>query len=89
MVEKLLNANEVATKLKIYRSKAYALMRDGSIEVVKFGRSIRVTEEALDSFINKNTIETDNFDITTKLPTTTITSLENLKSHSKMGVYND
>ena len=89
MVEKLLNANEVATKLNISRSKAYALLRDGSIEVVKFGRSIRVTEDALDRFINKNTIEIDSFDITNNLPTTTIASLENLKSHSKMGVYND
>ena len=89
MVEKLLNANEVATKLNISRSKAYALMRDGSIEVVRFDRSIRVTEDALDRFINKNTIETNRFDITNELPTTTITSLDNLKSHSKMGAYND
>lgn len=89
MVEKLLKAYEVAKILGISRSQAYSLMRNGTIEAVRFGRSIRVTEEALDSFINKNTIETDNFDITTKLPTTTITSLENLKSHSKMGAYND
>ena len=89
MVIKLFKGSEVAQILGISRSQAYTLMRNGTIEVVKFGRNVRVTEDALDRFINKNTIETDSFDITTKLPTTTITSLENLKSHSKMGAYND
>jgi len=71
MVEKLLNGNEVAQILGISRSQAYMLMRNGIIEVIRFGRSVRVTEEALARFINESTVNPSGFDRETKLSAAT------------------
>ncbi|MFC2053500.1 helix-turn-helix domain-containing protein [Chloroflexota bacterium] len=71
MEEKLLNGGEVAQILGISRSKAYTLMRNGTIEVVKFGRNVRVTEKALARFIKESTVNPYGFDTETKLSAAT------------------
>ncbi|MCL4561930.1 MAG: helix-turn-helix domain-containing protein [Chloroflexi bacterium] len=51
MQNKLLNAVEVAQILGVSRSQVYILLRTGAIEGVRFGKSIRVSEEDLGKFI--------------------------------------
>ena len=75
MIEKLLKGNEVAQILGISRSEAYSLMRNGRIEVERFGQNVRISEEA--------------FDITTKSQTITKTSSENLKYHPMRQTHHD
>ena len=67
MTNKLLKAHDLAEILGISRSQAYSLMRDGSIEIIRFGRSVRVTEEALIRFIMEATAKTKRVNIKTKL----------------------
>lgn len=50
----LLKAKEVAERLNISRSQAFALMRDEKIPIVRFGRSVRVRPEDLEEFIQTN-----------------------------------
>jgi excisionase family DNA binding protein len=56
MSNHLLKAKEVAEKLNISRSQAFALMRNEQIPVVRFGRCVRVRPEDLEEFIRKNSI---------------------------------
>ncbi len=51
MIGKLLKAKDVAEILNISKSQAYFLMRNGSIPIIQFGRTIRVSHEALEDFI--------------------------------------
>lgn len=62
MQTKLLKATDIAQILGISRSQAYILLRSGEIRGVKFGKSVRVTEEALDEFIQINTTQDTNLD---------------------------
>jgi len=56
----LLKANEVSERLNISRSQAFALMRDGSLPTIRFGRCVRVRPEDLEQFILRNiTSKTD------------------------------
>jgi excisionase family DNA binding protein len=71
MVARLLNGSEVAQILGISRSQAYSLMRTGAIEVVRFGRTVRVTEEGLKRFIKEATVGANSFCLKTKLPAVT------------------
>jgi excisionase family DNA binding protein len=50
----LLTAKEVARFLKVSRSKAYLLMQQGEIPVVRLGRSVRVRPMDLEEYITKN-----------------------------------
>ena len=50
----LLRAQEVAAVLNVSRSQAFALMRNGDLATVRFGRSVRVRPEDLEEFIEKN-----------------------------------
>lgn len=53
----LLRAREVAARLNVSRSAAYALMANGTLPVIKLGpRSIRVPRRALDSWIEARTL---------------------------------
>ena len=50
----LLKAIEVAKHLCISKSAAYHLMKTGEIQIVKFGKIVRVREEDLESYIYKS-----------------------------------
>lgn len=54
MHTKLLKASEVAAILKIATSQAKLLMKVGDLKTVKDGRTLRVREEDLEHFIQKN-----------------------------------
>ena len=47
----LLKANEVSERLNISRSLAFALMRDGTLPTIRFGRCVRVRPQDLEQFI--------------------------------------
>jgi len=51
---RLLKGHEVAQILNISRALAYRMMQRGDIKVVKFGKSVRVSERDLQEFINKH-----------------------------------
>jgi excisionase family DNA binding protein len=51
MVEKLLNANQVGEILGISRSKAFSLLQQGEIPVVRIKRNVRVREVDLQQYI--------------------------------------
>ena len=51
---RLLKGYEVAQILNISRALAYRMMQRGDIKVVKFGKSVRVSERDLQEFINKH-----------------------------------
>lgn len=46
-----LKVPEVATELRIARSRAYELVADGEIPAVKIGRSVRVRRKELDRWL--------------------------------------
>ena len=52
----LLKAKEVAERLNISRSQAFALMRNGAIATVRFGKLTRVRPEDLEEFIQMSLI---------------------------------
>ncbi|MDD5367881.1 MAG: helix-turn-helix domain-containing protein [Anaerolineaceae bacterium] len=60
MQTRLLKAAEVAQALGVSRTHAFLLMRSGAIEVIRFGKSVRVTETALEQFICQNTRKVSN-----------------------------
>lgn len=47
----LLNAVQVAARLNVSKSQAYALMRQGEMTIVRLGNNVRVTEEDLLAYI--------------------------------------
>jgi excisionase family DNA binding protein len=55
----LLTGNDIATLLRIGRSKAFAMMAKGELPVVRFGRSVRVPRQALYHWIESNTRDLD------------------------------
>jgi len=50
----LLTASEVARHLKISKALAYKLIAEGKLPGIRFGRTVRVREEDLNSFIRQN-----------------------------------
>ncbi len=42
-----ITVDEIKDRLSISKNKAYQLANDGSLETVKIGRSLRVSEESL------------------------------------------
>jgi len=54
-MQKLMTANEVASKLSISRSMVYKLMKEGEIQTVRIGaRAIRVTVQALQNYVERS-----------------------------------
>lgn len=49
----LLRVTEVAEVLGISRATAYKLMADGTLPVVKIGRSVRVPTDALQKWVRE------------------------------------
>lgn len=50
-----LKATEVAVALGVARSKAYALMADGTLPVLRIGRNVRVPKDALEEWVRSRT----------------------------------
>ena len=50
----LLSAKDVARVLKISPALVYKLVSDGQLGAVKFNRSVRISEESLSAFIQRN-----------------------------------
>jgi excisionase family DNA binding protein len=44
---------EVADTLRVSRMSVYRLIHSGELEAVQFGRSFRISAEALDSYLKK------------------------------------
>lgn len=76
----LLKAKDVAERLNISRSQAFALMREEEIPTVRFGRSVRVRHEDLEEFIQMNSTVNKINPLKAKLAATTA-SLENGKAN--------
>ena len=53
----LLTVSEVAKALKVNRNFVYKLIKDGELEAVRIG-SIKVKQEALNRYIERNVITT-------------------------------
>ncbi len=54
VVEPLLTAVQVAYILGLSRARAYNLMQTGEIRTVRIGKSRRVRQKDLDTFISQN-----------------------------------
>lgn len=54
MIGKLLKGIEVAEVLNVSRAFAYRMMADGRIPTLKFGRSVRVRPEDLQTFMTES-----------------------------------
>ncbi len=50
---RLLTVAEVATMMRVSRMTVYRLVHDGAIDSVKVGRSYRVPERAVHSYLDK------------------------------------
>ena len=48
----LMTVDEVAAYLRISRAKAYQLAADGTLPVVRLGRSVRVRRDRLDGWLD-------------------------------------
>jgi excisionase family DNA binding protein len=53
MEHRLLKAEEVARRLAIGKATAYMLMASGELPTVRLGKSVRVSERALNTWIEK------------------------------------
>jgi len=51
MNNRLLKAKDIADRLSISRSQAFALMKEAEMPTVRFGRCVRVRPEDLEEFI--------------------------------------
>lgn len=54
MTETIYTIPEVAKYLKLSRSKVYALVQRGEIPHVRIGRNVRIQEQALQTWLAKN-----------------------------------
>ena len=52
---RLLKGPQVASSLGVARSKAYQMMADGTLPIVRMGRSVRVPEQALREWVEQHT----------------------------------
>ena len=52
-----LTAVDVAHKLKISKALSYRLVTEGKLPAVRFGRTVRISPESLESFIAENSSE--------------------------------
>lgn len=54
MSEKVLTVSELARFLKVSRASAYSLVREGRIESIRVGRSIRIPAQSLSKFMHES-----------------------------------
>jgi excisionase family DNA binding protein len=52
--KRLLTPEEVAEQLRVGRTKVYALFSSGKLRSVKIGRTRRVSQAAVDEFVQKS-----------------------------------
>lgn len=55
MTTPLLKVPDLAARLSISRAHAYDLVASGAIEVVRVGRSVRVSEQAVQDYLTAHT----------------------------------
>ena len=53
-----LTVAEVAALMRVSKMSVYRLIHGGELEAVRFGRSFRVTEEAVDAYLKGSYYET-------------------------------
>jgi len=53
----LMKAEDVATALKLGRSKVFTLMASGGLPAIRIGRSVRVPRKALEEWIRNRTLQ--------------------------------
>ncbi|MCW3156634.1 helix-turn-helix domain-containing protein [Micropruina sonneratiae] len=51
---KFLKVTEVATLLRVSRMSVYRLIHSGELEAVRFGRSFRVPEHAVNAYLQQS-----------------------------------
>ena len=83
MNNQLLKAKDVSERLNISRSQAFALMRNGELPTVRFGRLVRVRPEDLMAFIAKNLTHKDEPTLKTKLAAATASRENSQVNHSQ------
>lgn len=54
-MDKLLTIKELSQKLNISRSKAYSLTKDITFPVIRIGKCIRISENALNLWLQNKT----------------------------------
>jgi excisionase family DNA binding protein len=59
LVEDLYTIEEAARKLRVCRTLAFRLLRDGKLAYVRIGADRRIPESAIAEYIRKNTISAD------------------------------
>lgn len=55
---KFLTVAEVAALLRVSKMSVYRLIHGGTLEAVRFGRSFRVPEKAVNAYLNNSFYET-------------------------------
>ncbi|HEY5821602.1 MAG TPA: helix-turn-helix domain-containing protein [Propionibacteriaceae bacterium] len=55
---KFLTVAEVAALMRVSKMSVYRLIHAGSLEAVRFGRSFRVEQKAVDAYLEKSYYET-------------------------------
>ena len=55
-MQKLLRSEEVAEILNVSKAKAYKLMAEGRLPVLRLGRSVRVRPVDLEEFVENNVL---------------------------------
>lgn len=51
---KFLTVAEVAAQMRVSKMTVYRLVHNGTLEAVRVGRSFRVTEEAVEDYLEKS-----------------------------------
>jgi excisionase family DNA binding protein len=55
MLKKTYTVYEIAELLQISKSKAYELAKSGEFRIVQIGRSVRISKESFDRWLNNMT----------------------------------
>lgn len=53
-IKKTYSVYEIAKILQISRSKAYALCRNPEFKIIRLGRTIRISKESFDNWLNQS-----------------------------------
>lgn len=52
-VPEFITVDEFASRLRVSRSMAYNLVRDGEIEAISIGRLLRISRQAYERYVNR------------------------------------
>ncbi|NLN70317.1 MAG: helix-turn-helix domain-containing protein [Chloroflexi bacterium] len=56
--DRLLDAQDIAERLRVSKPQVYVMMRRGDFPIVKMGRLKRVRQADIEEFINRSTLPT-------------------------------